>query len=169
MVVARGAAGEGQPLRPQIHVCLVLKRRPVRLEGKGERPRADVPKRGALDVDLGPLSNRGIPSAEALDVAARSHLDRHLVPWALCRPDRVGKWTDGPQTSCGGAEREVDPIGRFRRVDRAPHLSQVDAGVDGAVTHQRVCDVGMEVADPAVDARRSVRENGAIASPHTKS
>ena len=83
VVVTRVAAVEREVLRTQVGIGLLLERGPLRLEGQRERPRVDVPERRPLDVDLGRLSNRGNPSAEAIDVAARSHRDRHPIPGGL--------------------------------------------------------------------------------------
>ena len=85
MIVTRGSTAEREPVRPQVHVGLVLHRRPLRRDLQCERPRDDVLEREALDGDVRRMPNREGSSTEVLDVAARKERHRNLIPWSLAQ------------------------------------------------------------------------------------
>jgi hypothetical protein len=158
MVVARRAAGEREALRMQIQVGLVLESGSLRFECQRERSRGDVLEPRAFDVDLGRMSNRGIPSAKVLDAAARLHEDRHSIPGGLFGQSGWEERTDRVEAWCFGVEGEVERVGRIGRVKGGVHLTQIDGSVDDAATRRGTGDVGLDVAGLPFDARGSVRE-----------
>jgi len=166
-VVAGTAGFEHETVDAQIEVSRVFSGGSFRLQSHRDRLGGDVPEAGVLDVELGRLGDCGIPSSEALDVPTRSNRDGHSIQRVAGR----GGWEErakGSQAARRRAQREVDCVARFRRVEGGARLADVDRAVEDAATCVGVIDVRRCVSHLRLDSGRGVHEKPPVAPGHAK-